>query len=71
MLRQRGIACEMELSSRKVQAQMRRADRVGAQAVIIRGDTELEKGTFVLKNMAAGSQREVELPELIELLTKK
>ncbi len=71
MLRQRGIACEMELSARKVQAQMRRADKTGAQTAIIRGDTELEKGTFVVKNMADGSQSEVELPELIELLTKK
>jgi histidyl-tRNA synthetase len=70
MLRQRGVACEMELSVRKVQAQMRRADKVGAKAVIIRGDTELQKGTFVLKNMADGSQREVELPELMELLTE-
>jgi len=69
MLRHRGIACEMELSARKVQAQMRRADKTGAQTVIIRGDTELEKGTFVLKNMADGLQREVELPELINLLT--
>jgi histidyl-tRNA synthetase len=70
MLRQRGIACEMELSARKVQAQMRRADKAGAKTVIIRGDTELEKGTFVLKNMADGSQREVELPELMLLLEK-
>jgi len=69
MLRYRGIACEMELSARKVQAQMRRADKTGARTVIIRGDTELEKGTFVLKNMADGSQREVELPELMNLLT--
>ena len=69
MLRHRGIACEMELFARKVQAQMRRADKTGAQTVIIRGDTELEKGTFVLKNMADGLQREVELPELINLLT--
>lgn len=69
MLRQRGIACEMELSARKVQAQMRRANRCGAQQVIIRGDSELEKGIFVLKNMADGTQREAELPELMELLT--
>jgi len=68
MLRQHGIACEMELSSRKVQAQMRRANKCGAQHVIIRGDSELEKGIFVLKNMAEGTQREVELPELMELL---
>jgi histidyl-tRNA synthetase len=68
MLRQRGIACEMELSARKVQAQMRRANKCGAQNVIIRGDSELEKGIFVLKNMADGTQCEVELPELMKLL---
>lgn len=68
MLRQRGIACEMELSARKVQAQMRRADKAGAKTVVIRGDTELEKGIFVVKNMADGTQRELGLPELMELL---
>ncbi len=68
ILRQRGIACEMELTNRKVKAQMKRANKTGAQQVIIRGDTELEKGIFVLKNMEEGTQREVELPELMELL---
>lgn len=68
MLRQRGIACEMELAARKVQAQMRRANKCGAQQVIIRGDSELEKGIFVLKNMADGTQREVDLPELMKSL---
>ena len=70
MLRQRGVACEMELSLRKVQAQMRRADKAGAKTVVIRGDTELEKGIFVLKNMTDGTQREIELPELMEILIK-
>jgi len=70
MLRLRGVACEMELSARKVQAQMRRANKCGAQTVIIRGDSELEKGIFVVKNMADGTQREVELPELMPLLEK-
>ncbi|MBI9020038.1 MAG: histidine--tRNA ligase [Verrucomicrobia bacterium] len=68
MLRYRGISCEMDLGDRKVKAQMKRADKAGAAQVIIRGDTELEKGIFVLKNMADGTQREVELPELMELL---
>ncbi len=68
ILRHRGIACEMELSNRKVKAQMKRANKNGAELVIIRGDTELENGTFVLKNMSEGTQREIELLELIELL---
>lgn len=70
MLRQRGVSCEMELSARKVQAQMRRANKCGAQHVIIRGDSELEKGIFVLKNMSDGTQRETDLPELMKLLTE-
>lgn len=69
MLRQRGVSCKMELTARKVQAQMRRANKCGARHVIIRGDSELEKGLFVLKNMADGTQREVELPELMEQLS--
>lgn len=68
MLRQRGIACEMELSTRKIKAQMKRANKLGAKTVIIRGDSELENGTFVVKNMNEGTQQELELPELIDLL---
>ena len=68
MLRQRGVACEMELADRKAKAQMKHANRAGAEQVIIRGDNELEKGIFVVKDMKEGTQREVELPELMELL---
>jgi len=67
-LRQRGIACEMELANRPVKAQMKRAHKAGAEHVIIRGDTELEKGILILKNMKEGTQREVDLPELMEVL---
>ena len=61
-------ALEMELADRKVKAQMKRANKSGAEQVIIRGDTELEKGIFVLKDMKESTQQEVELPELMELL---
>lgn len=70
MLRQRGVTCEIDLSGRKVKAQMKRANKTGARQVIIRGDTELENGTFVVKNMEEGTQREVELPELLDLMGK-
>ncbi|MFA5689189.1 MAG: histidine--tRNA ligase [Kiritimatiellales bacterium] len=67
-LRQHGIACEMELAERKVQKQMQRANKAGARHVIIRGDSELEKEIFVLKNMDDGTQQEVKLPALLEQL---
>ena len=70
-LRQRGIACEMELKARKIKAQMKRADKLGAERVIIRGDSELENGTFVVKNMTDGTQQELELPELMDMLERE
>ena len=69
-LRQRGVACEMELTTRKIKAQMKRANKIGAATVIIRGDSELENGTFVVKNMEEGTQQELELPELMEQLSQ-
>ena len=70
-LRRCGIACEMELAPRKVQKQMQRANKAGAKFVIIRGDSELENGNFVLKDMTAGTQSEVDLPNLISQITNQ
>lgn len=67
-LRLRGLRCGLDLAGRSMKAQMRAADKSGATLVVIRGDTEMEKGTFVLKDMAAGTQNEVDLPTLMTLL---
>lgn len=65
-LRLRGIPCGMDTGRRSMKAQMRAADRAGASFVVLRGDSEVEKGTFMLKDMAAGSQVELAMPELLE-----
>lgn len=67
-LRQHGVICEMELANRKIKAQMKRADKLGSKYVIIRGETELDNGTFVVKDMEKGTQQAIALPELIDLL---
>jgi histidyl-tRNA synthetase len=67
-LRQRGLRCRMDLEGRSVKAQMRMANREGAERVVIRGGEELEKGVFLLKHMADGSQEELDMPGLIERL---
>jgi histidyl-tRNA synthetase len=69
-LRMRGVACGMDLAKRSMKAQMRAADRSGASQVVIRGDAEMEKGTFMLKDMAAGTQSEVAMPELMERILR-
>lgn len=67
-LRMRGIACGLDLAGRSMKAQMRAADRARASLVVVRGDTELAKGTFALKDMATGAQAEVGMPDLLERL---
>jgi len=67
-LRMRGVHCGMVLSDRSMKAQMREANRAGAEYVVIRGDTEIEKGQLILKYMADGTQEELDLPTLVERL---
>jgi len=68
-LRMRGVCCCMDMTGRSVKAQMRAANRAGATAAIIRGEQEMEKGTFMFKNMEDGTQEELSMPELMERLT--
>ncbi len=64
-LRARGIRCGMELDAKSMKAQMRKADRAGAEMVVIRGDEEIAKGTAVVKNMADGTQVELALENVL------
>ncbi len=64
-LRAKGIRCGMELEAKSMKAQMRKANRVGAEKVIIRGEDELANGTVVLKDMNEGSQETVSLEDVI------
>ncbi|MBT8041939.1 MAG: histidine--tRNA ligase [Pontiella sp.] len=64
-LRAKGIHCGMELAAKSMKAQMRKADRSGAEKVIIRGENEISKGTAMVKNMAEGSQEELKLEDVL------
>jgi histidyl-tRNA synthetase len=63
-LRGRGAIVRMDLESRSMKAQMRGANNSGAAVTLIRGDSELETGKILWKNMATSEQEEVNLPEL-------
>ena len=64
-LRAKGVRCGMELEAKSIKAQMRKASRCGADAVVIRGEEELAKGTAMVKDMKEGSQEEQNLNDLI------
>ncbi|VGO22970.1 histidine--tRNA ligase [Pontiella sulfatireligans] len=64
-LRAKGVRCGMELEVKSMKAQMRKANRSGAEKAIIRGEDELAAGTVVVKDMNEGSQEELSLEDVI------
>lgn len=67
-LRTEGISAELYPDSAKMKKQMGYADAQGIPFVAIIGENELANGSVTLKNMQEGSQKEVTLEELIEIL---
>jgi histidyl-tRNA synthetase len=69
-LRSRGIRAERDYQGRKMKAQMKSADRLGARFTAILGDDELVRGEIMLKEMATGDQRPVALSALADELLR-
>ncbi len=63
-LRADGVRVEWDFAARSLKAQMRRADRLCAESVIILGDDELAKGVATVRDMRAKTQHEVRLEDL-------
>lgn len=60
-LRGRGIWAECDVVGRSLKAQMKYANKLGADYTLIIGDTEIESGRAQLRDMRASEQREIEL----------
>ena len=67
-LRKAGKNIALELEERSFKAQMRSANRSQAPLTLIRGESEMEKGIAIIKNMADGSQCEVPDNEVLNYL---
>lgn len=71
-LRQRGISAEFDSVGRSLKAQMKYADKTGAEKVLIVGDSELETGRANLRTMTGemgeNTQSEIELSRLEEYI---
>jgi histidyl-tRNA synthetase len=68
-LRARGLWIELDYSDRSIKAQMKAANRLDSQYVLVIGEDELAKNQAVLRNMKDGQEELVALDEL-EKLTK-
>lgn len=60
-LRREGRYVECDIVGRSLKAQMKYANKIGAEYTLIIGDTEIDENRAQLKNMADGTQTEVEL----------
>lgn len=63
-LREAGLRADRDYQGRKLKAQLKSADRLGAKFAAILGDDELAQGVITLKNLASGEQETVALGEL-------
>ena len=60
-LRSEGKFCECDIVGRSLKAQMKYANKIGAEYTLIIGDSEIDAGKAQLRNMGSGEQVEVEL----------
>lgn len=69
-LRSRGINAEGDLCGRSVKAQLKYADKIGAEYCAVIGGDELASGTVNLKRMADGQTAAVKFEDICTYLSK-
>jgi histidyl-tRNA synthetase len=69
-MRTAGIPVYIGFGNKSLKSQMRQANNLGVSFAFIFGDDEIEKGMVIYKDMAGGDQWEVEIGEVISLLTQ-
>ncbi len=67
-LRQNDFTVELDLTGSKFDKQFKRADRSGAKACLVLGDSEVEENTIQLKWLAIGEQITLKQEDLIKVL---
>lgn len=70
-LRSHGVRAEMDYQGRSMKAQMKRADKIKANKVVIIGSQELDKGVAVVRYMNEKKQEEIGLSKLVAALKNK
>ncbi len=70
-MRHEGLAVQWDYEDRSLKAQLRHADKNGAQQVVIAGDDEIKNRAVIVKTMATSEQTIVPLDGLVQHLVKK
>ncbi len=67
-LREAGVIALGDIDGKKMSAQLKHADRVGALKALILGSEELGKGTIILRDLATGDQQEIAIGNAVHAL---
>ena len=60
-LREEGISVQYDVAGRSVKAQMKFANKLGVRNTVVIGDSEIESGKVIVKDMNGGESVEMEL----------
>jgi histidyl-tRNA synthetase len=60
-LRSRGVYADFDHKERSVKAQMRRADKIASQAIIVLGERELSEKSGQIKNLRTGEAKSISI----------
>ncbi|MBR2315265.1 MAG: histidine--tRNA ligase [Clostridia bacterium] len=65
-LRAEGVNAQFDVVGRSVKAQMKFANKLGAEYTMVLGDTEIDENKASLKNMQTGETTEVQLDDFVD-----
>ena len=65
-VRGNGMHAQFDIVGRSVKAQMKYANKIGAAYTVVLGDSEIEAGIAKVKNMADGSETEMNIDDIAE-----
>ena len=65
-VRGNGMHAQFDIVGRSVKAQMKYANKIGAAYTVVLGDSEIEAGVAKVKNMADGSETEMNIDSIAE-----
>mgnify|MGYP002626268415 CR=1 FL=1 len=69
-LRRKGICVETDYFGKSIKAQMKYANKTGARYTAILGEDEILSGTIRLKHMADGTEQEVSVEQIGEMIQR-
>lgn len=70
-LRASGVVAEVDVTDRKLDKQIKAADKKGATWVVFVGEAEIDSGLYTAKNLDTGQERKIGVDDFAQLMNNK